>query len=54
MKNTKKFVSVVLAFCMLGTTTAFTSMAATTDAETVSGGSVSSGYNCYRKSPRRT
>ena len=40
MKNTKKFVSVVLAFCMLGTTTAVTSMAATTDAETVSGGSV--------------
>ena len=29
MKNTKKFVSVVLAFCMLGTTTAVTSMAAT-------------------------
>lgn len=27
MKNTKKFVSVVLAFCMLGTTTAVTSMA---------------------------
>ena len=40
MKNTKKFVSVVLAFCMLGTTTAVTSMAATTDAETVSGSSV--------------
>ncbi len=39
MRTTKKFVSIVLALCMLGSTTAITSMAATTDAETVSGGS---------------
>ena len=40
MRTTKKFVSVVLALCMLGSTTAMSAMAATTDAESVSGGSI--------------
>ena len=40
MRTTKKFVSVFLALCMLGSTTAMSAMAATTDAESVSGGSI--------------
>ena len=39
MRTTKKFVSIVLALCMLGSTAAVTAMAATTDDETVAGGS---------------
>lgn len=40
MRTTKKFVSIVLALCMLGSTAAVAASAATTDAEPVSGSSI--------------